>query len=71
LPVFLSTLPISFLISTLDKIMAALSRPASERASPKSHNFTVQSSLIRTFAGLRSLWRTLDSWRYLIAHRRL
>ena len=61
LPAFFSTLPISFLISTLDKIIAALSRPASERASPKSHNLTVQSSLIKTFAGLRSLWRTLDS----------
>lgn len=61
LPDFFSTLPISFLISTLDKIIAALSRPASERASPKSHNLTVQSSLIKTFAGFRSLWRTLDS----------
>lgn len=49
----------------------ALSTPAMLRAKPKSQILTLQSSLTKIFAGLRSLWRTLAAWRYLTAQSKL
>ncbi len=42
-----------------------------ERESPKSASLTVQSSLMRMLAGLRSLWMMFAEWIYCRPHSKL